>query len=290
MSNTTAIFLMKIRKLIGLRLLKTFLALWLVLTPGEGFAQALSSAPLDHSDARLFQATSSDGAWTAGLEIALGTGWKTYWRMPGDSGVPPQFDWSKSTNLKSVSIGWPAPQRYHDAAGETIGYQNHIVFPLRIEPLDAAKPVKLALLLFYAVCKDICIPAQSRLDLEFSTAPNESTADKLLLDSFAARIPSGQGSSLIPSVKLLRVKELQGQRQLEVTLTGTLPVQTTDIFVEGYPKAYFRHPTSATAGPKTSIFHLTIDGLTDLSELSGKTLTLTVVSGPASLVQTLAVE
>ncbi len=48
----------------------------------------------------------------AGIELRLATGWKTYWRYPGDSGVPPRFDFSKSTNVKSVTVRWPAPHRF----------------------------------------------------------------------------------------------------------------------------------------------------------------------------------
>src|SRR4029077_13588186 len=47
----------------------------------------------------------------AGVEIRLAPGWKTYWRYPGDSGLPPRFDFSKSQNVKSITVRWPAPQR-----------------------------------------------------------------------------------------------------------------------------------------------------------------------------------
>src|SRR5687768_5032641 len=129
------------------------------------------------AQARLFQAETLDGVWNAGLAIDLDDGWKTYWRMPGESGVPPQFDWSGSKNLKAVTIGWPAPRRYSDAAGETIGYKDEVVFPLRIEPQHRGLPVELELRLFYAVCKDVCIPAEARLALTHSIAPRSQEAD-----------------------------------------------------------------------------------------------------------------
>ena len=70
----------------------------------------------------------------AGVEIRLAPGWKTYWRYPGDSGVPPQFDFANSDNVKSVSVPWPAPQRFSDSDGNTIGYKDNVVFPLQREP------------------------------------------------------------------------------------------------------------------------------------------------------------
>src|SRR5262245_24638064 len=77
----------------------------------------------------------------AGVEIRLAPGWKTYWRYPGDSGVPPRFDFTSSRNVKSVTVRWPAPQRLTDESGTSIGYKHDIVFPLEVVPQDAAKPV-----------------------------------------------------------------------------------------------------------------------------------------------------
>src|SRR5690349_4532496 len=68
----------------------------------------------------------------AGLEIHLEPGWKTYWRNPGDSGVPPSFDWSKSTNLADVTVSWPAPERLEDEGGTSIGYKHDVVLPLLV--------------------------------------------------------------------------------------------------------------------------------------------------------------
>src|SRR5689334_18069750 len=88
---------------------------------------------------------SADLRLGAGVEIKLAPGWKTYWRYPGDSGVPPRFDFAGSENVKSVEILWPAPHRFSDESGITIGYKNDVIFPLRIVPQDAAKPVLLRL-------------------------------------------------------------------------------------------------------------------------------------------------
>ena len=72
----------------------------------------------------------------AGIEIRLASGWKTYWRYPGDSGLPPRFDFSQSRNVKSVNVRWPAPQRLADESGVSIGYKHDVVFPLEVTPQD----------------------------------------------------------------------------------------------------------------------------------------------------------
>src|SRR4051794_21024645 len=115
-----------------------------------------------------------DGAETtqrAGIEIRLSPGWKTYWRYPGDAGVPPRFDFSGSRNVKSVSVRYPAPQSLSDESGTSIGYKNHVTFPLVIVPQDVAQPVTLALKIDYAVCEKICIPAEGKGELALGARP-----------------------------------------------------------------------------------------------------------------------
>src|SRR5437899_8694944 len=107
----------------------------------------------------------ADGTLRAGLEIRLKSGWHTYWRYPGDAGVPPQLDFAASQNLKRAVVLWPAPQRIEEAGGGTIGYLGSVIFPLRVEPLDPAKPVLLRLKLDYAICEKLCVPAEAKAEL-----------------------------------------------------------------------------------------------------------------------------
>ena len=76
----------------------------------------------------------------AGIEIRLDPGWKTYWRYPGDSGVPPTLDFAGSENVKSVTALWPAPQRFADGAGgHSIGYLAMSCCRCGSSPKDATK-------------------------------------------------------------------------------------------------------------------------------------------------------
>lgn len=105
----------------------------------------------------------ADGGHVAGLEIRLPRGWHTYWRSPGAAGIPPSFDWSGSTNLRSVRIEWPHPEVFDSFGTRTIGYRDSVLLPILVEPLDRGRPVELRLLLEFGVCKDICMPAQGEV-------------------------------------------------------------------------------------------------------------------------------
>ena len=130
----------------------------------------------------------SRGIYDGGLDIRLDEGWKTYWRMPGDAGIPPQFNWSGSTNVKKVEVLWPAPQRFNDRGGETVDTRDRVVFPLQIMPIDAGAEVKLELSLFFGVCQDVCIPGNAELSRELGPRrPCGGRADRRLCRQGAAQ-------------------------------------------------------------------------------------------------------
>src|SRR5690348_10646660 len=68
----------------------------------------------------------------AGIEIRLKPGWHTYWRYPGDTGVPPRFDFSGSHNVQAVTVLWPAPQRIVEQGLTAIGYTKQVILPLAV--------------------------------------------------------------------------------------------------------------------------------------------------------------
>ena len=104
-------------------------------------------------------------AYLAGVEVELAEGWKTYWRMPGDAGVPPMFDWSKSINTAAITVLYPAPMRLEEPAAQTVGYKRSVMFPVEVKPLDPAKPIVLDLQMELGICRDICIPGEVQLSL-----------------------------------------------------------------------------------------------------------------------------
>src|ERR1700704_2467338 len=110
-------------------------------------AQAQDASPWlkdGHSAVRLLAGSRSGAVLLGGIAVQLQPGWHTYWRNPGDSGVPPRFDFTKSDNVEAVTILWPAPAKFSDGGGGTsLGYQKQVVLPLRIVAKNADKPVTL---------------------------------------------------------------------------------------------------------------------------------------------------
>lgn len=208
----------------------------MLLAAGDGIAQDRSS-PWDKghaSRARLIAGAGVPASREAGLTIELDTGYKTYWRQPGDSGLPPVFDWSGSRNLESVDIAWPAPVRTEDASGVFYGYKHDVTLPLRVTPKDPARPVDVKLNLSYGVCREICIPASAILSL---TLPPEAPGNAII-DAARAGVPVTQALGAPGAISVLAVDPGADGRSMQVAVRA--PDDAT-LFAEA-PEGWFLEP------------------------------------------------
>jgi len=197
-----------------------------------------------HSSLRLIAgATAPSGKQRVGIEITMAPGYKTYWRSPGDAGVPPVFDWSGSENVGGLDVRWPAPERFDDASGSGIGYVDEVVVPVSIQPVDPSRPVTVALKLDYAVCDKICVPArgEARLWLE----PGVTSVTSPRLEEFEARIPIPVKLGVTPG-KLSIVEVRQEEQALKLVLRTPEGGAIEDIFVEGAGLWSFGRPVITT--------------------------------------------
>jgi DsbC/DsbD-like thiol-disulfide interchange protein len=205
---------------------RAFVPAFAIVTMLAGPVPALETAWVEAGPARVRLLAA--GAGDAGVEIRLAHGWKTYWRYPGDAGIPPRFDWTGSDNLARVEVAWPAPERLPEQGGTSIGYRDGVVFPLRVYARDPREPVKLALKLDFAVCEKICIPADAKLAVTVPVAGESMSA----LDTAKARVPRsarvGDGGRL--AVLSVKVERGSGPRAV---IDVTVPAGDFDLFAEG---------------------------------------------------------
>lgn len=235
-----------------------------------------------HAAARLIAGseakTGSTSFVRAGLEIRLDPGWKTYWRDPGDSGVPPSLDFSGSENVKSVTVLWPAPERFPDGAGgNSIGYIGDIILPLRVIPKDATKEPSVHLKLGYAICGNLCVPAEANLNLALSGDGAEEKMIEKAEVHVPRRLALGAGKDLVIRSVHREPGGAHDRVVVEVTAPDDAPVT---LFVEG-PTPEWSLPLPEPAGPVAPVreFTFDLDGLPPGAEAKGATLTFTAVSG-----------
>jgi DsbC/DsbD-like thiol-disulfide interchange protein len=254
-------------------MLRAFVPALVVVTMLAASAPALETAWVEAGPARVRLLAA--GAGDAGVEIRLARGWKTYWRYPGDAGIPPHFDWSGSDNLASVEVLWPAPERLTEEGGTSIGYRDGVVFPLRVHARDPREPVKLALKLDFAVCEKICVPADVTLSAVVPTAKENMPA----LAGAEARVPRrarvGEGGGLA----VLAVKLERGAAPRAV-IDVAVPAGSFDLFVEGPDESWaLPVPERVTAEGHRARLVLPLEGAPPGADPIPASLRLTLVAG-----------
>lgn len=224
---------------------------------------------------------SADGMLLAGLELRLDRGWKTYWRSPGDSGVPPVFDWSRSKNLGSIRVLWPAPKRFVEAGGASNGYVGDTVFPIEIRPARANKPIELRLNAEFGICREICVPSEAELELTIPADPVAAGPFDTVLARALDRVPAtGQGDHQL-AIETVELTGADTSPRLVIQVRYPEAAGDVELFVEA-GDAYLAAPrVSAPPRNGRARFTVAIDAA-QLQDLKERPLTLTLVSGATS--------
>lgn len=146
-----------------------------------------------------------DGARVLALELVLEPGWKTYWRSPGDSGLPPSFDWQGSTNLGEVTFHWPTPEAINSGGATELGYHDSLILPFTVRPAAPDLPMTIAGHFELGLCENICVPAA----LDLTAPPPGDAPDARILGAKALqplRLATRPQCRLLPIADGLRVE------------------------------------------------------------------------------------
>jgi DsbC/DsbD-like thiol-disulfide interchange protein len=225
----------------------------------------------DEAQLRVLLGAPTDGGIAGGIEIVLEPGWHTYWRNPGESGVPPVFDFSGSENVAKVDVRYPAPTRYDDGGSVSLVYTDQVVFPLVVLPRDAGRPVTLRVHADFGVCSDVCIPTRASAEVESSPAPDPLAAARIA--SFEPRVPRA------PEPGRFDIEAVQPEENALVIDVRMPDSSYTDLFADP-PKGWFiGQPTFVERSDGVSRYRLPLAGRPADAPLTGQTFTFVAVSG-----------
>lgn len=205
-------------------------------------AESGAWAEAAHAKVRLVAAAPSTGtadSVTLGLEIKLEPGWKTYWRAPGEGGLPPRFHWSGSANLASIAVAWPVPKRFEIGGMESIGYADHVILPLEAKLARPGEALALKLALRYAVCREICMLVEANLALDVPAAAHAGAQSEhgAAIAQFLARVPrpGGEHGWRIAGISRKTMGEGSERRDLVVVdvAAGAAPFEAPELLIEG---------------------------------------------------------
>lgn len=226
-----------------------------------------------------------DGATVPlGLDIRLQPGWKTYWRSPGDAGLPPRVDWAGSTNLKAAVLSWPAPRRVELLGIDSNAYEGHVLLPVSATVTKPGAPLDLHAKVDLLVCSDICVPRRLEAGLSLPAGPAVPGPEAALVARFVARVP---GDGVAAGLAIDRVTA--DGSNLVVHVRSATPLVRPDLFVESGRPLAFSPPRIALAdGGRTATMRVAVaspDGHA-VTPPSGTRLTLTLVDGDRAMAAT----
>lgn len=239
------------------------------------------------------------------IEIKLEPKWKTYWRTPGETGIPPYFDWTGSDNLLSAEVLYPFPRRFEDEAGSSIGYKSGVTLPVLITPKDPSKPVKLVLNAQYAICYDLCVPvtANQSLVIDDMSANVYGPVVSMALSSIPRPMThflSKAGASVKKQLGVSDVvlSKVDGHANLKLQVQVPAKTKIVDLFVEGPDGLYVPLPKmhknvmnaeALTKGGKVE-YGIDLEQGGDVKKFEGAVLTCTLRADERAIVQPCKVE
>ncbi|ODN66588.1 protein-disulfide reductase DsbD domain-containing protein [Methylobrevis pamukkalensis] len=233
--------------------------------------------------------SSGAGGYDLALVVTLPKGWHTYWRSPGDVGVPPMLTPQEADNLAGLDVGFPVPRRYFDGYSESIIYEDAVTLPIRVAATEADAPVTLRLGFDFGYCKEICVPAHASFDVDLHPGmtpdtgadrlvaaaratlplPEDNPAARLRLAEFAP-VPVGPGAP--PRYRLVVEGPDAGRADLDVFVEGP----------EGWSLPLPKPQAEPREGGETSEGHtflLDLQGIPKGAPTAGAALRITMVSG-----------
>jgi len=263
---------------------------WLF-APLPALSAATGWVDSDFSQIRLIAGWGDQKGLRAGLQIRLDEGWKTYWRSPGETGIPTQIDWSGSKNTRSLVLHHPIPYRIDAYGYQSLVYKNQVVLPVRFEKSQAGKPVHIKAIVDYAVCKNICVPLHAELSLELDESLKTNAADQAhgrLIDRYAARVPTtGPRDDL--AVQSVVLEGEAGAEMLKVVIAARPPMSAPGLIVEAPSPFGFGLPVFVMEGNRT-VASISITGGKAKKTLRGQSVTLTVYDGTTGIERAVVVK
>lgn len=209
------------------------------------------------------------------LHVELDEGWKTYWRSPGEGGIPPTFDWSESSNIDDIEWHWPMPSRYSIQGIDTVGYQGSLTFPLMVQLSPDAAQAHISGTLTMSSCTTVCVLTDYPIDLQVDL-------DTLTVDSdraFAFNQAMGKVPREYDSNNVKQAIWSDANQRIQLTIERDSGWQEPQLFIhsndEALADAEFSSPNIQVEG-NTLTANIDVSHWLELPDLSGAELIATV--------------
>ncbi len=235
----------------------------------------------EHVRLRLVATHDESGALQGLIEMELEPGWKTYWRSPGDAGIPPRFDFSASRNAGGAEVEFPAPERSDDGFAASNVYHDRVALPVRFAPPTAGQPVRLDLAADLGVCDEVCLPVAIKAVLDVPAADRDNAADGMIREARAALPGPGRPGEF----EILALKRVDGDDRAPVFEAEVHAGSADDVllFAET-PADWYPAPPAAADEEEEGVtrFRFAVDRKSATTPIDGAEIRLTLTEGDAA--------
>lgn len=227
----------------------------------------------------------SDGTVRGALQIEPNPGWMTYWKEPGDAGIPPQLTLPQEGGVTLKQLAYPVPKRIDNGDLRDIGYDHAVTLPFELKVEDVTKPVKLGVSAFVGLCRNICIPFQADFALNLAEDGATPVEEAMLLAAAETKLPEKPSEDFaLTDHSLVGSDVLRLKFRLPEAAKATPP----QVFVTG-PEghAFFDSRNEQREGDQYAL-EIPIEKLPKGYDISGKRWGILVVAGNRSMETSLA--
>jgi len=231
-----------------------------------------------YSHIEILPFTNSSGKEGLGIKVDLESGWKTYWRMPGEAGEAPKFDWQGSENIDKLEVKYPAPIRFTSQEIDGFGYERSVIFPALIEKKNQSEDAVLNLEADILVCNKLCVPEHHSISYNLSSGGVNNYKQ---VQSAILKLPTKLNESDVKNIWL--TQEADGI-YLNFNLDNIKNIDKSfDLFLENESMDILDRPQiSFTSGASINVkakVRYVYDLAKARKEIAGKAVTLTLSNG-----------
>ncbi len=163
--------------------------------------------------------------------------------------MAPSIDWSLSNNLEGVDLHWPMPKRYEFLGVETLGYKEHIIFPMTLHVEDMSKPVFLSGKLTMSSCTSICVLTDYEISLDFTPSDLSTSQEAMhLYNQGMSHVPKPSKAITLDQISWDERSRTPFSHRHQPHKVGSNP----DVFIDGTSQqaqdSSFRTPTIRLEG------------------------------------------
>lgn len=227
---------------------------------------------------------SPDGIVRGALQIEPNPGWITYWKEPGDAGIPPQLIVSENDGVRLDRLDYPVPKRIDNGTLRDIGYDHPVTLPFALRVENPAQPLTVGVSAFVGLCRNICIPFQADFALQLASTGATPVQEAMLLASAEAKLPEAPSADFALTHYALTGNE---RLRLRLRLPGALTAPPQVIVTGPQGHAFFDSKDGRQDGEDYAL-DVPIEKLPKNYDMRGKRWGILVIAGDRAMETSLA--